>query len=150
MDWQAQQGLQRAKWGLKYNIMVSKNHCMCVSFTSWCEQLILGVKHIVPTFEHSAARYLQATCQLLLRENQINHIASGMSHLKISFRLWFYIAWRVGGGGLQGNKWHARRLPRFMPPLRLQSTLRFVCLKSLPLFKCYFHILHDINSTIAH
>lgn len=111
MDWQAQQGLQRAKWGLKYNIMVSKNHCMCVSFTSWCEQLILGVKHIVPTFEHSAAWYLQVTCQLLHQENQINHIESGMSHLKISFRLWFYIACRVGGGRRIARKQVTRSQP---------------------------------------
>lgn len=56
MDWRAQQGLERAKWGLKYNIMVTKNHDMYVSFSSWCERLILGLKHIVPTLEHDAAQ----------------------------------------------------------------------------------------------
>lgn len=56
MDWQAQQGLERAKWGLKYNIMATKNHYMYVSFSSRCERLILGLKHIVPGFEHDAAQ----------------------------------------------------------------------------------------------
>lgn len=54
-----------------YNGLKAKNHKIRLQRNS-----ALFLKHIVPTFEHDAVQYLQATYQLLHQNTQINQIPS--------------------------------------------------------------------------